>query len=113
MHTTRQAFTTQDVVRLTGASYRRIDYWCRTTPCFFDQSDLGSGRRRRWTADDITRIDLMRRITDAGVDLELARSLVCDTPVGEPITLRLQPGVVVMVEWRSVAEMVADLDGSD
>ena len=55
-----RTFSTNDVVKIIGCSYRQLDYWCRTglipgQPV----GNIGSGRRRRWTEEDIRRARLI------------------------------------------------------
>lgn len=48
-------WTTPEVARLVGASYRQVDYWCRTGVLSPLNNGRGSGggRVRLWTLDDI------------------------------------------------------------
>lgn len=48
-------WTTPEVARLVGASYRQVDYWCRTGVLSPLNNGRGSGggRVRLWTLDEI------------------------------------------------------------
>jgi DNA-binding transcriptional MerR regulator len=52
-------FTTREVVEMTGATYRQIDYWCRTGLIPGHTESVGSGRRRRFTEQDVKRARLV------------------------------------------------------
>ena len=65
--------STVEVCRLTGATYRQVDWWCRTgrIPGQPSGAATGSGHRRRWTPDQIVRVlTLMRasRLVNATID---------------------------------------------
>lgn len=52
-----QGYSTREVADATGASYRQIDYWCRTglvVPDFAEAT--GSGTRRRFSGEDLALI---------------------------------------------------------
>jgi DNA-binding transcriptional MerR regulator len=73
MTTTGRSYTSSDVVRLTGVSYRQLDYMTRSgwvTP----MAEGGSGRPRSWTRQDVDRIKMTRRLLDIGVSWERLRA---------------------------------------
>lgn len=45
-----------EVTRLTGASYRQVDYWCRTGLIPGQLAGPGSGGRRRFTPEQVDRV---------------------------------------------------------
>jgi len=51
-------FATNEVAELCGLTFRMVDYWSRTSRVLRPSinCDAGSGSRRRWTADDLGRI---------------------------------------------------------
>ena len=51
-----ETFSTPDVARLTGATFRQIDYWSRKGYIVPVVAAAGSGSRRRWGADEVQRI---------------------------------------------------------
>jgi len=57
-------WSSTDVARLAGVSYRRLDYWARTGAIGHGQRDLGSGQRRRWDSLDIARIRVIGHLAD-------------------------------------------------
>lgn len=66
-----------EVCRLTGITYRQLDYWARTqllepsiTPA------RGSGTQRRYAYDDVVMAATIRNLLDAGVSLQQARRAV-------------------------------------
>lgn len=58
---------------LTGATYRQVDYWCRTrriTPSVSDTT--GSGCRRRFSFDDLVRLRVVVDLLAMGLVLDAA-----------------------------------------
>ena len=71
---------------LAGISYRQLDHWARqgwVTPSV----DAGEGRsgRRRYSADDVVRLDLLRHLAVSKVNPATAGPLVgaCAVPAGD------------------------------
>ena len=56
---TEKTYTTVEVVALTGASYRRIDYWARMGYIPGQYEATGSGHKRYWTEEQIDRVRLL------------------------------------------------------
>ena len=62
------------VCRLTGASYRQLDYWARTglvRPSVKDAQ--GSGTQRLYSFQDLAILKLIKRMLDSGVNLQQIR----------------------------------------
>lgn len=58
-----------------GITYRQLDYWARTglvTPSI--RSAKGSGSQRLYSFEDIVRLRVVKRLLDAGVNLERIRA---------------------------------------
>lgn len=75
-----------DAHGLAGISYRQLDHWARqgwVTPSV----DPGEGRsgRRRYSADDVVRLDLLRHLAVSRVNPAAAGPLVagCEIPAGD------------------------------
>ena len=75
-----------DAHELAGISYRQLDHWARqgwVTPSV----DAGEGRsgRRRYSADDVVRLDLLRHLAVSRVNPAVAGPLVgdCELPAGD------------------------------
>lgn len=75
-----------DAHGLAGISYRQLDHWARqgwVTPSV----DAGEGRsgRRRYSADDVVRLDLLRHLAVSRVNPAVAGPLVgaCAVPAGD------------------------------
>ena len=75
-----------DAHELAGISYRQLDHWARqgwVTPSV----DAGEGRsgRRRYSADDVVRLDLLRHLAMSRVNPAVAGPLVgdCELPSGD------------------------------
>jgi DNA-binding transcriptional MerR regulator len=54
-----QWFTSKEMVALTGATYRQIDYWCRKGLIPGHTEPVGSGGRRRFSEEDLRRARLI------------------------------------------------------
>ncbi len=92
-----------DAHALAGISYRQLDHWARqgwVTPSV----DSGEGRsgRRRYSADDVVRLDLLRHLAVSRVNPAVAGPLVagCEVPAGD-----------VRVVWGPVGSKDPDLVG--
>ena len=75
-----------DAHGLAGISYRQLDHWARqgwVTPSV-DQGEGRSGRRR-YSADDVVRLDLLRHLAVSKVNPAAAGPLVarCEVPAGD------------------------------
>jgi DNA-binding transcriptional MerR regulator len=47
------SYTSAEVCAMTGASYRQVDYWARHGFIAGQATGPGTGRQRRWTADQV------------------------------------------------------------
>ena len=66
--TVEGTFTTPEVARLTGLTYRQLDYWVRHKVVPHDwvtNPAGGSGSHRRWHPDAIEPLQVVGRIVDA------------------------------------------------
>ena len=52
-------YTTADVCRVTGATYRQVDHWARTGRVPGQSVGPGYGGRRIWTADQVATVRLL------------------------------------------------------
>lgn len=62
---TTTLLSTIEVCRRTGATYRQVDYWVRAGLVVPEVGATGSGSARRWTVEQVTRVNLLRVIVDA------------------------------------------------
>jgi DNA-binding transcriptional MerR regulator len=72
-----EGFSGAAVCRITGVTYRQLDYWARTelvTPSV--ASAKGSGSKRRYSYRDILEVKVVKSLLDAGVALGRARQAV-------------------------------------
>lgn len=79
-------YTTVEVVRLTGVSYRRLDYWDRidvVSPSL--KRAYGSGSQRLYSDEDVAKVACIARLQQAGVELQAIRER---TPEGTLEALR-------------------------
>ena len=82
-----------EACRLTGATYRELDYWTKcgyVSPSATD-SNPGSGNRRLWAPEDVRRVRLMVRAVRSG----LAPAVAAQVADGER---EIGPGVLVSIE---------------
>jgi DNA-binding transcriptional MerR regulator len=70
----RRGFSGPVVCRIVGISYRQLDYWARTglVPPSLRRA-AGSGTQRLYAFEDIVRFRVIKRLLDAGVNLERIR----------------------------------------
>jgi DNA-binding transcriptional MerR regulator len=70
-------FSGPTVCRLTGVTYRQLDYWARTglvTPSITPAK--GSGSKRAYSYGDLLEVKVIKSLLDAGVSLARARQAV-------------------------------------
>lgn len=66
MNVIDQTYTTSDAVRLSGATYRQIDYWLRQGYITIEDAPSGSGNHRHFTRQEVLAIEYMiRRLREA------------------------------------------------
>ena len=49
-------YSTLQVARLVGVTYRMLDYWLRMGMVYIEREARGSGTRRWWTLDEVRRL---------------------------------------------------------
>ena len=72
-----RGFSGPTVCRLTGVTYRQLDYWARTelvTPSITPAS--GSGSKRTYSYGDVLEVKVIKWLLNAGVSLSRARQAV-------------------------------------
>lgn len=75
--TLQSSFSGPEVCRITGVTYRQIDYWARTglvTPSV--TAATGSGSKRRYAYTDLVEVKVIKSLLDAGVSLARTRQAV-------------------------------------
>lgn len=70
----KNLFTPKDVARLTGLSYRQIQYW--DSSGFIRPSYRRRGRYRCYTFGDLVLLEVARRQREAGLSVQRLRRLV-------------------------------------
>jgi DNA-binding transcriptional MerR regulator len=71
------SFSTGDAVRITGVSFRNIDYWARTkfiVPSIAQAQ--GTGTERRYSFSDLIALRVARELREAGVSTQSLRRIV-------------------------------------
>lgn len=74
---TTHGFSGPTVCRLTGVTYRQLDYWARTelvTPSITPAN--GSGSKRAYAYGDLLEVKVIKSLLNAGVSLARARQAV-------------------------------------
>jgi DNA-binding transcriptional MerR regulator len=74
---TVMGFSGPTVCRLTGVTYRQLDYWARTdlvTPSI--NPAHGSGSKRTYSYRDVLEVKVIKSLLDSGVSLARARQAV-------------------------------------
>jgi len=72
-----ESFSTGDAVRITGVSFRNIDYWARTkfiVPSIAEAQ--GTGTDRRYSFSDLLALRVARELREAGVSTQSLRRVV-------------------------------------
>ena len=72
-----ESFSTGDAVRITGVSFRNIDYWARTrfiVPSIAEAK--GTGTERRYSFSDLLALRVARELREAGVSTQSLRRVV-------------------------------------
>lgn len=70
-------FSTGDAVRITGVSFRNMDYWARTrfiVPSIAEAN--GTGTERRYSFSDLLALRVARELREAGVSTQSLRRVV-------------------------------------
>jgi hypothetical protein len=86
-----QKFTQGDVLAVTRLRKDLLQTWINRNVIALGEQNPGSGRRRLYSALDIVKLALMRRIADLGLDLAIGRELAAEA---ERLLLEGRP-----IEW--------------
>jgi DNA-binding transcriptional MerR regulator len=73
----KESFSTGDAVRITGVSFRNIDYWARTkfiVPSIAEA--MGTGTERRYSFSDLLALRVARELREAGISTQSLRRVV-------------------------------------
>jgi DNA-binding transcriptional MerR regulator len=72
-----QGFRVPDVQRLTGITYRQLDYWTRTGLVQASVREAGgSGTQRLYSFTDVLELKAIKRMEDVGLSLQKIRKAV-------------------------------------
>jgi DNA-binding transcriptional MerR regulator len=70
-------FSTGDAVRITGVSFRNIDYWARTKFIVPSVAEAkGTGTERRYSFTDLLALRVARELREAGISTQSLRRVV-------------------------------------
>jgi DNA-binding transcriptional MerR regulator/predicted RNase H-like HicB family nuclease len=73
----RSGFGVAAVLKLTGISYRNLDYWARTALVRSSiRQARGKGSRRVYAFEDLVALRLVRKLREAGIPLQAIRRAV-------------------------------------
>jgi DNA-binding transcriptional MerR regulator len=79
-----------------GLTYRRLDHWARQGWLQPDH-DGGTGHRRDWPQTELQVADLMARLVEAGLTVDVA-ALVARARVNGRTTMRLAFGITLTID---------------
>ena len=77
MAVTTDSFSTGDAVRITGVSFRNIDYWARTrfiVPSIAEAK--GTGTERKYSFSDLLALRVARELRQGGISTQALRRVV-------------------------------------
>jgi hypothetical protein len=74
-HLLDHRFTQLDVLAITKLRKELLQTWINREVIKLGEQNPGSGRRRLYSAIDIVKLGLMRRVADLGLDLSIGRDL--------------------------------------
>jgi len=86
----KDSFSTGEAVRITGVSFRNIDYWARTkfiVPSIADAR--GTGTERKYSFSDLLALRVARELREAGVSTQSLRRIVDFLRARKSLTLPL------------------------
>jgi DNA-binding transcriptional MerR regulator len=72
-----ESFSTGEAVRITGVSFRNVDYWARTkfiVPSIAEAN--GTGTERRYSFSDLLALRVARELREAGISTQSLRQIV-------------------------------------
>jgi DNA-binding transcriptional MerR regulator len=96
-----KGFSGSLVCRLTGVTYRQLDYWARTdlvTPSITPAS--GSGSKRAYSYGDVLEVKVIKSLLDSGLSLTRARQAV--TCLRDALSSDLASSSLVLTDAGSV-----------
>jgi len=71
------SFSTGDAVRITGVSFRNLDYWARTKFIVPSVAEArGTGTERKYSFSDLLALRVARELREAGVSTQSLRRVV-------------------------------------
>ena len=95
MTTTIEGFTSVEVSRISGVTYRRLDYWDRSDALKPSLSGAeGSGSRRHYSEADACVAIVLRTITDVMGEQTTERLKAMATDIRTMLTSKPKPAVV-------------------
>lgn len=101
-------YTSSDVIRITGVTYRQLDYWCRTGRLGDrHKTDHGSGNERHFTAADVMLVAYTATLLQAGFALDAALSVAAQLVEQPSKRVELAAGMVVVDLDRPVSAVSA------
>lgn len=87
---------TGELIKATGVTGRQLDHWSRRG--YIDATLPGSGHHRQWSDEQVRRVRNLVRLTNAGVELEVAAAVASqleegqtEVDLGGGVTLELEP----------------------
>lgn len=105
--TDQQHWTSGEVVRMTAATYRQLDYWCSNGLIPGMANWTGQGYRRRFTYEQVRHVRGLHALCRAGVVGEALRDAAArladpDLDWYRPLTLTWTPHVTLQVDLAAL-----------
>lgn len=94
-------FTTVQVCRMAGCSYRQLDYWVRCGAIRPDAEARGSGSQRGFTARQVEIVGVMAQLAGLGVPVRMLGEVagaLAELPELEGLVLVRLDGTVASIE---------------
>jgi DNA-binding transcriptional MerR regulator len=94
--------TTRDVCRITGLTYRQLDYWARMG---YVKPGMANIRERDWQESEVRVAKIMARLIEASIEIKKAARIaraVVDTQ-GERkdvVRVRIAPDISIVIGGR-------------
>jgi hypothetical protein len=100
----------QILARTPNLTYRQLDLWCSRGYLRPANQSAGSGRRRSFSGDEVRVVQMMATLVQADLlprTAEKVARAVLALPSGEPATVELAPGVILVVGQPDRAQVPA------
>lgn len=84
------SYTSDQVVKVTGITYRQLDHWCRMGYVDLLNRTPGSGSPRHFTDAQLSHLATVKALVDAGINTRTAAHIAHNTPQYEHGPVQIQ-----------------------